>query len=241
MPHELISFSSPAELAGAVARRWRDRIHTAALAGTSHRVALSGGRIAVDLFQAVAAMETPGATSPDWESVEFFWGDERCVPPDDPDSNYHAASRTLLGPLGIPDSRIHRIAGELDPIEAARRASETLRSLAPVGSDGVPVLDLVLLGMGEDGHIASLFPGAGPAVEGAREPFIAVIGPKPPPQRVTLTYPTLAAAREVWVLVSGSDKENALHNSMANGGLTPLGRLLRLRDAVVFSSVTWVG
>jgi 6-phosphogluconolactonase len=91
--------------------------------------------------------------------------------------------------------------------------------------------------MGEDGHVASLFPGAGPLVTDAKEPFISVIGPKPPPQRVTMTFATLAAAREVWVLVSGSGKEIALHNSMASGGVTPLGYLLQIRKAVLFSSV----
>lgn len=240
MPFELVSFSTAKDLAADVARRWRDRVRSAAVKGTSHPVAVSGGRIAVDLFQAVVAQEPANPASQDWKQVEFFWADERCVPPGHPDSNYRSASQHLLGPLGIPENNIHRIIGEIDPVESARQASEGLRVRVPTGTDGIPILDLVLLGMGEDGHVASLFPGAEPLVTDAKEPFISVTGPKPPPLRVTMTFATLAAAREVWVLVSGSGKENALRNSMADGGLTPLGRLLQMRGAVLFSSVPLV-
>ena len=108
-------------------------------------------------------------------------------------------------------------------------ASAELRAVLPIDGSGNPVLDLVFLGMGEDGHVASLFPCATEAVIQSLEPVLDVIGPKPPPQRLTLSFATLAAAREVWVLASGVGKEEALRASLAPGLLTPLARLLSLR------------
>ena len=94
--------------------------------------------------------------------MDFFWGDERCVPPNHPDSNYRLADDALLRPLGIGPERLHRIYGELEPAVAARAAEAELRAAGPVPPTEQPVLDLVLLGMGEDGHVASLFPDAPP-------------------------------------------------------------------------------
>ena len=96
------------------------------------------------------------------------------------------------------------------------------------------MLDLVLLGMGEDGHVASLFPGAPAEVTTSAATFLPVIGPKPPPQRVTLTYPVIRAARTVWVVVSGAAKEAALRASLSPGAGTPLGRVLAERRATIF-------
>jgi 6-phosphogluconolactonase len=159
------------------------------------------------------------------------------VPPDHADSNYRAASEWLLSPLGVAPDRVHRIEGELDPADAARRASAALRSTLGVTSQSLPVLDLILLGMGEDGHIASLFPGADTAVIASAEPFLNVTGPKPPPNRVTMSYAQLSAGAEAWVLVSGAGKEIALRNSIRGGRITPLGALLERKSCTIFSSV----
>jgi hypothetical protein len=143
-----------------------------------------------------------------------------------------AKSATVRGiswlPRLLPKARA-KLRGELPPADAARLASAELRALLPSNAEGVPVLDLVFLGMGEDGHVASLFPGAPDAVVHSREPVLDVIGPKPPPQRLTLGFTVLAAAREVWVLASGAGKEEALRLSLASGLQTPLARLLSLR------------
>lgn len=239
MPYELISYPTPAALAEDVARRLRERIFRAAASyrNSGFHLALSGGRIANDLFRAVVDQERIEGPSASWKSVDFFWADERCVPPDHADSNYRIASELMLQPLGIASERIHRIEGELPPPEAARRASEGLRSRSRTTGSGVPVLDLVLLGMGEDGHIASLFPDAPVSVVESDEPFTDVIGPKPPPRRVSMTYSVLRAAGEVWVLASGEGKENALRKSLKNDRITPLGVLLDSREAVLFSSI----
>ncbi len=239
MPYELIPFPTPAALAEDVARRLRERISGAASSyrNSGFNLALSGGRIANDLFRAVVDQERAGGMASAWNTVNFFWADERCVPPDHADSNFRAASELMLHPLGVAPERIHRIEGELSPEEAARRAGEALRARSRAMASGMPVVDLVLLGMGEDGHIASLFPEAPGSVVESDQPFTNVIGPKPPPRRVTMTYSLLRAATEVWVLASGEGKENALRKSLKNGRITPLGVLLDSRDAVLFSSI----
>ena len=161
--------------------------------------------------------------------VEFFWADERCVPPDDPESNFRLASEHLLQPLRVASERIHRVRGELEPAAAAREAEAELRRVVSDTADGQPVLDLVFLGMGEDGHVASLFPAD---VEGVTSPAVyrSAIGPKPPPQRVTLGYAPLRLARQVWVVASGAGKEEALQRSVRGDRNTPLGRLLTMRE-----------
>ncbi len=219
----VIRHQSDQGLARSVAGRLLRRIRT----GDVRTLALSGGRIAGTLFQALA--QAPAAAR--WlRTVDLFWADERCVGPDDEASNYGLARRLLLQPLGITGERVHRLRGELPPHQAARRASTELRRVArKTPSDRLPALDLVLLGMGEDGHVASLFPGAPERSKTNRAAYAAVIGPKPPPRRLTLTYRSLAAAREVWVVVAGPGKEAALGESLRPTGTTPLAHLLRLR------------
>ena len=244
-------FETPQALAGVVADMWCRQI---AEAKKPFTVALSGGRIANDFFRNVAAQarENDGI-----RHAHFFWADERCVPPDHADSNYRVASELLFGPLQIEPSHIHRIRGEDDPSQAAAAASEELLRVAgdalgtPTGRDLAaarkgkvgrtvpsaprqPVLDWVFLGMGEDGHVASLFPGAEPR-PGI---YYDVIGPKPPPERITLSYDVLAGAREVWVLASGSGKEAALAESLRVAGSTPLARVLGMRKRTeIFSDI----
>jgi 6-phosphogluconolactonase len=104
-----------------------------------------------------------------------------------------------------------------------------LRAWAPPDAEGRPALDLVLLGMGEDGHVASLFPDAAPEVVRSQAFYLPVVGPKPPPRRLSLSYRAIAAARQVWVLASGPGKEEALRESLSPQGRTPLGRVLQSR------------
>lgn len=226
-PVELAVFPDESSLARAVAGAWLDKIAMARLQAAPHCVALSGGRVAKAFFSAV----TEGSRARDisLSGVHFFWGDERCVPPDDPESNFAVARRLLLEPLGIAPEQIHRIAGEKNPERAASEAAAELRRIVPPGKDGVPALDLVFLGMGEDGHVASLFPEEPEAMISSPEPYRPVTATKFPPLRITVGYPVLAAAREVWVLASGSGKAGALKSSLECTDRTPLARLLRRR------------
>lgn len=190
-------------------------------------LALSGGRLAPLFFSALtAALPNP---QPVTEPLHFFWADERCVPPDSPDSNFLLAQNYLFLPWGISSARVHRIPGELPPELAVRQARQELLRWAPLTPSGLPRFDTIFLGMGEDGHVASLFPGQDFAATQPPPIYKAVRGPKPPPDRITLEMPVLAAAKNVWVLISGPDKQPALQQSLQSGPSTPLGHLLQQR------------
>jgi 6-phosphogluconolactonase len=181
-------------------------------------VALSGGSTPKRLFAELVSM---GKGALPWDRVVLWWGDERCVPPDHPDSNYGMAKHALIDPLGL--TRVHRMEGER-PAEAA--AADYERAL--VGALGAPpVFDLIWLGMGPDGHTASLFPGSPALAERQR---FCVANPVDSPltkgktTRITLTYPALAAARAVRFLVAGADKKDALAR-IRGGADLPSGRV----------------
>jgi 6-phosphogluconolactonase len=232
---ELISFATADELARAVASAWLDEIEAANRARKTHCVALSGGRIARKFFTAVVEQakarkigdgDTPSLPT----NVHFFWADERCVPPEDPESNFYLAKEQLFGPLKIGDAQIHRIRGEDSPEAAAKAASTEISQIVPLNEAGQPILDLFFLGMGEDGHVASLFPGESDVLILDKVIYRAVNhSPKPPPNRVTLSYATITAARQVWVLVSGAGKEAVLRDSLSPEGRTPLAWVTQFR------------
>jgi 6-phosphogluconolactonase len=165
-------------------------------------VALSGGTTPVLLFRELA--RPPFRESIDREHTRFFFVDERCVPPDHGRSNYRLAKENLFDPLGIPPDHVFRMRGEEDPETAAREYGETLaRELARTGP--VPSLDLVLLGLGEDGHTASLFPETAALGEDRRW-VVANRVPKLAEWRLTLTLPVLNAARRAVFLATGAGK-----------------------------------
>ncbi|HEY3358639.1 MAG TPA: 6-phosphogluconolactonase [Polyangia bacterium] len=171
-----------------------------AAAAPAVTLALAGGHTPRRLYEELAA--TPGLP---WDRVHLFWGDERCVRPDDAESNYAMADAALIRRVPIPPAHVHRMPAELaPPARAAAAYEETLRGFfrrAPW-----PALDLVLLGVGPDGHTASLFPGH-PALD-ERELWVTAVETqaKRPPWRLTLTLPALCAARAVLVLATGDDK-----------------------------------
>ena len=210
-------------LAAAVAEQWFTFIDQAGAKDVA--IALSGGRIAGLFFQAL--VRATGQKLERWNRVHIFWVDERAVPPNDPESNFALTQRFLLSPLGIPGHRVHRIRGEVPPEQAAALATTELRRVVPADADGYPRLDLVFLGLGEDGHTASLFPGH--VEPGAPEPIIyrgIVDAPKPPPQRVTLSYEMLYRARRVDVLTSGEGKKSIVMHTLNAPETTPLGKVL---------------
>ena len=228
---ELLRFPDAASLADAAGRRWVAEVAAGATHGKAFSVALSGGRIAPALYAAAVAASSGGVDL--WREVEFFFADERWVPLDDPESNYRLARQHLFDPLGIADRRIHPLSVSADIECAVAQAQADVLRATTVNEHGDPMFDLVLLGMGEDGHVASLFPDAPPAVSQSRAVYLPVTGPKPPPQRVTLSYAVLAAARRVWVLASGPGKQAALDASMGPGGRTPLARVVESRKHTV--------
>ena len=166
------------------------------------RWVLAGGSTPEAVYRLLA--QAPRREQIDWARVQVWWGDERCVPPDDHDSNFGMARRALLDHVAIPASNIHRMRGELPPAEAAQEYIAQMR--AAFGNDGTwPSFDTILLGIGNDGHTASLFPASD--ILGRSDVAVAATWvAKLNAHRISLTYPTINAARDTIFLVAGADK-----------------------------------
>lgn len=203
-------FRDKVDLARAAAVHFMEVASCALLDRGQFSVALAGGSTPVAAYALLASVPL------DWGNIHIFWGDERCVPPDDPESNYRMALRTFLEKVDMPQGNIHRVPTELPPVEAAAAYEQELRSF--FSQANLPVFDLVLLGLGEDGHIASLFPGA-PELE-ERQRWVVSVEHRQPPlplvDRVTLTLPVINAARQVTFLVSGEGKAQRLARVLAS-------------------------
>jgi 6-phosphogluconolactonase len=169
-------------------------------------LAVSGGSTPKLMFRHMAATQFP------WEKLDLYFADERCVPPEDEESNYALANDNLLKRVNYPLERVHRVLGELDPAEAARLYAVDIRQSFGLKHAELPVFDVIQLGMGPDGHTASLFPGS-PLLDDRTKITDSVIdSPKPPKERVTLMPGVLLAARTVAYLIAGDDKREALWN-----------------------------
>jgi 6-phosphogluconolactonase len=175
-------------------------------------LALAGGSTPKALYQYLAESEDFH-----WDKWHIFFGDERTVPPDDEDSNYHMASETLLSKVPIPENQVHRMQGELDPTVAAEAYEQVLKDV--FGGDSFPRLDLILLGMGDDGHTASLFPHTA-AIHESKKWVVAHYVEKLDTWRITLTPPVLNNARHIIFMVTGDKKADRL-NQVLNGDYQP--------------------
>lgn len=174
-------------------------------------VALAGGTTPRALYQQLANSFSSRAP---WEAIHLFWGDERCVPPDHPDSNYRMAYETLISKVPIPSENVHRMPGEGEPHFSASAYEETLRQF--FGTKEWPSFDLLLLGVGADGHTASLFPGSSALGEKARWVAASYIE-KLSAYRLTLTLPVLNHAEEVHFLIAGKEKGEIVRALLADG------------------------
>lgn len=186
-------------------------------------VALNGGNTPTRLFQLLASNYRDKV---DWSRVQVFWGDERCVPPDDPGSSYGQAKEILLNQVAVPERNIYRIKGELDPAAASTEYAQTLRLFAD-DQLAFPHFDLVYLGMGEDGHTASLFPGSRVDVTEAVIPVSAKYQDRPA-NRVTMTQVVFNQARMVVFMATGEKKANTLAEVLSgryNPDLYPAQRI----------------
>ncbi len=193
-----------------------EEITTSTPSGEHCSIALSGGHTPRATYEGLAGRPIP------WGQLEVFFGDERCVPPDVDGSNYKMAKEALFDAVSIPERQIHRIPGELAPPDAAAAAA---RDLVAVFGDGVPSLDLILLGMGPDGHTASLFPGSA-EVDVTEGLTVPVHRPDlPQPWRVSFTLPVLNAAKRVMFLIDGADKAPMLPRALAHDPALPSGRI----------------
>ncbi|HEX7539062.1 MAG TPA: 6-phosphogluconolactonase [Syntrophales bacterium] len=202
-------FPSSADMTRAAANLFAARAAEAVSAQGRFTAALSGGKTPVALYDLLA--KDPFASQIPWARVHLFWGDERCVPPDHGDSNYRLVRERLINHVPIPPANVHRMPGEMDPVEAAARYEEQLREFFAPHGGGFPVFDLILLGLGEDGHTASLFPGTRALRESARWVLGHYVGPRKG-WRITLTPPTINAARLVVFIAAGTEKALVLRD-----------------------------
>jgi 6-phosphogluconolactonase len=208
-------------LAQAVAARLVTRLVDVQAARGSASLVLTGGGVGIAVLRELAA--TGARDAIDWRNLDVWWGDERFLPSGDPERNETAARAALLDHVGVDPKRVHPMPASDgpdgdDPEAAAERYADELRAAArPEDHGPVPSFDVLMLGMGPDGHVASLFPGL-PALYDER-PVVAVRGaPKPPPVRITLTLPSIQAAKEVWIIAAGEDKAGATRMALSGAG-----------------------
>lgn len=212
---QLRTVTDSAALVDEVAHALVGRLGAIQATGAVPGIALTGGSIAVDIYAAAASAD-PGPL--DWSRVDFWWGDERYVPAHSDQRNDGAAARALLDKVGADPARVHPMPasdqGYADVHEAAAAYAGALRA----GGSASGQFDLVLLGLGPDGHVASLMPGM-PQLEVTDAIAVGVTdSPNPPPERISLTFPALNRTREVWFLVSGDEKAEAVARALADDG-----------------------
>jgi 6-phosphogluconolactonase len=216
----VVVHADPEVLAPAVAARLVVRLVDAQAARGLATVVLTGGRIAAAVYESVAA--SPARDAVDWSFVDFWWGDERFLPAGHPDRNETQARGALLDRLPVDPARVHPMPasdGALgdDPEAAAARYAAELAAAARPGSEQLPHFDVLLLGVGEEGHVASVFPELPAAYE--QRPVTAVRGcPKPPPVRISLTMPAINTAEEVWLIATGTTKAAAVGMALTGAG-----------------------
>jgi len=201
-------------LATAVAGELLSRLADTQAAGGRPQIALTGGTIAEDIHREVARL-APGADV-DWSQVVVWWGDERFVAPDSPDRNAGQARAAFLDAVGIDPANVHEMPSTADAADVDAGAAAYSATLRERGGGE---FDVVMLGIGPDGHIASLFPGFA-QLDVTDRIAVGVTGsPKPPPERISLTFPALNRARSVWFLVSGDGKAEAVARALGGADL----------------------
>ena len=237
MKPEIRIVDDAAALAAAAAQEFVTAACEAVAARGRFTVALSGGSTPRRLYERLASAHLSGRAST-WPQTHIFWGDERLVPPDHPDSNYRMAREALLDRIDLPSDQIHGIlTGIGDATEAASRYEQDLRMFFGPGAAASPRFDLILLGLGGDGHTASLFPGS-PAL---RDKTRWVVGHRVegiPHDRVTLTLPILNEAARVIFLVGGGDKAVALRAVLE--GSDPIERIPARGVRPFRGSLIWI-
>ncbi|MFP8906247.1 glucose-6-phosphate dehydrogenase assembly protein OpcA [Streptomyces atacamensis] len=225
-PVQVVVHPDSERMARATAARLVTVIADAQTARGRAHVALTGGRNGNALLAALA--QAPGRDAVDWSRVDLWWGDERFLPDGDPDRNHTQAREALLDALALDPSRVHPMPASDGPhgddVDAAAEAYAAELAAAADGASGdggpggaVPAFDVLLLGLGPDTHVASLFPGHQAAKETGRTVVGVRQAPKPPPTRISLTLPAIRAAREVWLLAAGEDKAEAAAGALAAG------------------------
>jgi 6-phosphogluconolactonase len=202
---------TPAEVAKAAAELFTSSVVASANTRGIARVAISGGTTPKAMFALLADPGQPFVKRVPWDKLDLYWVDERCVGPEDADSNYRMTREALLSKVPLPAERIHRMEGELEPEEAAARYEAAIRNGFRLEGAETPTFDLILLGMGDDGHAASLFPHT-EALNDITHIVVANHVPQKDTWRITLTWPVINQGREVAFLIEGANKAQVLHD-----------------------------
>ena len=203
--------ATPAEVAMAAAQLFTQAAMNAASARGRARITISGGTTPKAMFALLADPAQPFVQQVPWQKLDLYWVDERCVPPNHPDSNYRMTSEALLSKVPLAPERVHRMEGELDPAVAAARYESAIRNSFRLEGAETPTFDLILLGMGDDGHTASLFPHT-EALNDLTDIVTANHVPQKDTWRITLTWPVINQGREVAFLIEGAAKAQVLHD-----------------------------
>jgi 6-phosphogluconolactonase len=207
-----------------------EQAHKAIAERNEFRIALSGGNTPASVYARVAA----GAHDFPWDRTRFTFGDERCVPPDDPQSNFRMARENLFVPGAVPEKSIMRMRGEIDPQSAAQEYEDQLNAIATARGEPVYQHDLILLGLGDDGHTASLFPGTA-ALEEMTRSVVANFVPKLNAWRLTFTFPLINHARQILFLVGASKNPELIERVLAGDSQFPAARV-----NPIAGEVTWI-
>ncbi len=248
---EIVVYRDPSALAQAVAARFITKIVDAqATRGFAHAV-LTGGGMGTSALAAIR--DSPARDTIDWRRLHLWWGDERFVPAASPDRNDTAAMAALLDAVPLDPAQVHAMPASDDQQvsdvddAAAQYAAELARSTAPEDPGVVPSFDVCMLGVGEDGHVASLFPGLAGISD--QRPVIGVLGsPKPPPTRISLSLTSIRSADEVWLITAGAGKAGAISQALSGAGEAEIpaagargrGRTLWLLDEAAASQLPHV-
>ncbi|MFC1884856.1 6-phosphogluconolactonase [Thermodesulfobacteriota bacterium] len=215
MPLKIVLLGDKDSFNTHIAEEFIDLVKAVQSQGEDIRIILGGGKTPIDVNERIVHYTSNSKV--DWSRIVIFFSDERCVPPDHSDSNYKMVRKTLLEPLKIPGKNVFRIEGELGPERAAMKYEKKIARVLGEGLESV--FELALLGMGADGHTASLFPGSKAIKETKRFAVPAGKGPEGH-ERVTLTYPLLNRCKEVWFMIRGKEKQSAVRR-LIHGSFNP--------------------
>jgi 6-phosphogluconolactonase len=214
MKPEIKIFQNPEELAIAVANDWREGAQQAVRSGNKFSIVLCGGSTPAMLYRCLSSEEF--WRSIPWNSVHLFWGDERCVPPEDMESNFRMVQELLIDHISIPAQNINRIKGEADPVTEAIQYGKKIQDHFGLGVKGVPCFDWVILGLGVDGHTASIFPHVNSSYRDLGLCAVTV-HPESGQKRITMTPKIFNNALRVTFLVTGKKKASIVRDIMGEG------------------------
>ena len=203
-------FTKPEIMADSLAEEFYRYVNNQFITKNTLYIALSGGTTPLLFFNNLSQFDQQKTNKVDWKRIHFFWGDERCVPPSHEESNFGSANKVLFSLINIPESNIHRIEAENDPEKEAERYSQMILQLVP-SKNGIPIFDWIFLGVGDDGHTASIFPDQIDIVNSQKICCVSV-HPESKQQRITLTGTVINMARRVTFMATGLEKQEIISN-----------------------------